>query len=107
MIAADALTHMTVMQPQIFIPLEDIKSVDFARASGMSQTFDIHVHLSEGGLQEFSQIPQSEAAGLQQYVAKQGVALGGADQPPASIKAQPSLIDASGSGSEEVMLGAM
>lgn len=92
------------MQPQIFIPLEQIKAVDFARASGMSQTFDVHVHLREGGLQEFSQIPQNEATGLQQYMAKQGVAVGGADQPPASVKAQPGPIDASGSDSEEVMM---
>ncbi|KAK9833669.1 hypothetical protein WJX74_002308 [Apatococcus lobatus] len=94
--------HLLFLErPQIFIALADIRAVDFARAGGMSQTFDIHVHLKEGGLQEFSQIPQNEAFGLQQYMTNQGVALGGADEQPASAKAQPGPMDVSGSDSEE------
>ena len=93
------------MQPQIFIALADITAVDFARASGMSQTFDVHIHVKEGGLQEFSQIPQNEASGLQQYMANQGVALGDSAQPPASAKAQPGPMEHSGSDSEEVRQG--
>ncbi|KAK9861845.1 hypothetical protein WJX84_006131 [Apatococcus fuscideae] len=94
--------HLLFLErPQIFIPLADIKAVDFARASGMSQTFDLHVHLAESGLQEFSHIPQAEASSLQQYMTNRGIKIAGQDQAPAMAKAQAVAGDGSGSDSEE------
>ena len=89
------------MQPQILIALADVKAVDYARATGMSQTFDMHVHTNDGSTYEFSHMPQNEAPGLQQYMAKQGVAAAGGDQAPASTKSQSAAADASDSDSEE------
>ena len=90
------------MQPQIFVPLTEVQEVDFARVSGMSQTFDMHVHLREGNLLDFSQIPQNEAYGLQQYMTKAGVALSGGPSQPVVTTAQPAAEEDGDSDSEEV-----
>ena len=73
----------------------------------MSQTFDLHIHLQEGNPLEFSQIPQNEAPGLQQYMAKQGVSLSQDADVSAAVpdaKAQPAAGEASESDSEEVRI---
>ena len=70
----------------------------------MSQTFDLHVHLAESGLQEFSPHSQAEASSLQQYMTNRGIKIAGQDQAPAMAKAQAVAGDGSGSDSEEVQI---
>ena len=58
------------MQPAIFIHMDDIRSVDFARAGGASSTFDFQVHLKNKAIEEFSNISRHELSCLQEWVSK-------------------------------------
>jgi len=56
------------MQPVIFIHVDDIRSVDFARAGGASSTFDFQIHLKNKAIEEFSNISRHELSCLQEWV---------------------------------------
>ena len=51
------------VQPQLFIALADVKTVEVARATGGSSTFDFYVYLNDGTAHEFSQISRQELNG--------------------------------------------
>ena len=51
------------VQPQLFIPLSDVRTVEVARATGGSSTFDLYVYLNDGTAHEFSQISRQELNG--------------------------------------------
>lgn len=65
--------------PATFIPLSGITSVEFARASGASSTFDFYIHLNSGDTFEFSTISKSELPDIENYVRSTKLAVG----PPA------------------------
>lgn len=52
----------------MFIPVNSIKSIDFARAGGASSTFDLHIYLKNGGVEEFSNISRHELGSLEAWV---------------------------------------
>ena len=51
------------VQPQLFIPLADVRSVEVARATGVSSTFDLYVYLIDGTAHEFTQLSRQELNG--------------------------------------------
>ena len=51
------------VQPQFFIALADVRTVEVARATGGSSTFDFYVHLNDGTAHEFTQISRQELNG--------------------------------------------
>ena len=50
--------------------MDQIRSVDFARAGGASSTFDFQVHLKNKAIEEFSNISRHELACIQDWVNK-------------------------------------
>ena len=51
------------VQPQLFITLADVRTVEVARATGGSSTFDFYVYLNDGAAHEFTQISRQELNG--------------------------------------------
>lgn len=68
------------LQPATFIPLEKIKAVELARASGASTTFDLYVHccLKTGTTStvEFSNISRNEISSIEGWIRAVGVSIG-------------------------------
>lgn len=48
--------------------MDQIRSVDFARAGGASSTFDFQVHLKNKSIEEFSNISRHELSCIQEWV---------------------------------------
>lgn len=53
------------MQPALFIPREEIKAMELARAGGTSSTFDVFVHRKDGRVEEFGMLPREETGPLE------------------------------------------
>lgn len=56
--------------------MDQIRSVDFARAGGASSTFDFQVHLKNKAIEEFSNISRHELACMQDWVNKLKLPIG-------------------------------
>jgi hypothetical protein len=54
----------------MFIPMSNIRSVELARATGASSTFDFYVHCKDGATHEFSNLSRNEIGPIQDYVRK-------------------------------------
>ena len=67
--------------PALFIPIGAIASVELARATGVSSTFDLYVHCKDGSTREFSQISRLEIGAIEGYIRATGLAVG---PPPGS-----------------------
>lgn len=52
-------------QPALFFPHSAIRSVELMRAGGGSATFDLVLHLRDGGVQEFGMLPREEVAAIE------------------------------------------
>lgn len=64
------------MQPAMFIPLGDIRSVELARATGASSTFDMYVHCRDGTTTEFSNLSRNEIGAIEAWVRATSVGVG-------------------------------
>ena len=53
------------VQPALFLPHSQIRSVELMRAGGASATFDVVLHLRSGKAHEFSFVARQEAASLE------------------------------------------
>lgn len=69
-------TIQLYLQPAMFLPVTMIQSVDFARAGGASSTFDFHVYLKNGAIEEFSNISRHELNAIERWVNKVQLVVG-------------------------------
>ncbi|CAD7702031.1 unnamed protein product [Ostreobium quekettii] len=69
-----------VEKPPIFISHSEIKSVELGRASSMSATFDLIIHLKDGDIVELGQIGTEELQKVLAYITERKIKVGdGAD----------------------------
>ncbi|KAL6778819.1 hypothetical protein ACKKBF_B04495 [Auxenochlorella protothecoides x Auxenochlorella symbiontica] len=57
--------------PALFIPREEIKAMELARAGGTSSTFDVFVHRKDGRVEEFGMLPREETGPFESYMMNQ------------------------------------
>eukprot|EP00891_Asterochloris_glomerata_P008813 jgi/Astpho2/8813/fgenesh1_pg.00129_%23_14_t len=69
-----------IPKPQLFIPLSDVRTVEVARATGGSSTFDLYVYLNDGTAHEFSQISRQELNGVMYYISSRHLKQGHGDE---------------------------
>lgn len=69
-----------LLQPATFIPLEAIRAVELARASGASSTFDLYVHFclkkGEKSTIEFSNICRNEITSIERWIRHLNISIG-------------------------------